>query len=382
MHLSPCPPLKSVSRPQILVVEDEQIVAMDLKHRLTRLGYEVCDLVASGEEALDLLERRRPDLILMDIVLAGQITGTQAAKIVRERFQVPVVYLTAYSDSATLDQIRDTEGDGYLVKPFQISALQGVIELTLSRHKKEQQRREADRLVWEKASQEALMQLEQFTYTAGHDLQAPLRAATCLLDLFARRARPKLNEQEHEMLSQARAGLNRMDALLKDLVAYAQAGQTNGDSPQTTSTPVEESFRWACENLRDLVVESGAEITHDPLPTVIAGDTQLTELFQNLLSNAIKYRSPERSPRIHLGCERRQSETLFCLKDNGIGFDGSHAERIFEPFQRLHNTREFSGTGVGLAICKKIVERQGGRIWAESQPKRGATFFFTVPDRV
>jgi two-component system sensor histidine kinase/response regulator len=366
-------------QPEILVVEDEQIVALELQNRLTKMGYQVTELAATGERALQSIEEHRPDLVLMDIVLAGKMTGTQTAQRVHEQFDIPVVYLTAYSDPATIEQVKETGGHGFLTKPLQPQELHAVIQLALARHDKEQHRRDTERSAWQEICDESQTQLQQFTTAAGHDLQEPLRTATCFIDLLARRARPKLDGEELELLGQARAGLSRMNTLLQDLLAYARAGLPEG--APLPSTPAKAALGWAISNLQGAMAESGATITHDVLPAVQAEPSQLAQVFQNLLSNAIKYRRSTCPPRIHVGFESRGGESLFWVKDNGIGFDPQDAERIFTPFQRLHSQQEYAGTGIGLAICKKIIEAHGGRIWAESGQGQGATFLFTLPDR-
>ena len=367
-------------QPEILIVEDEQVVALALQNRLTKLGYEVTELAATGERALHSIEEHRPDLVLMDIVLAGKMTGTQTAKLVHEQFDIPVVYLTAYSDSATLEQVKETAEHGFLTKPFQSQELHAVIQLALARHDKEQHRRETERSAWQEICQASEAQLQQFTTAAGHDLQEPLRTATCFLDLLARRVQQKLDGEERELLGQARAGLSRMNTLLQDLLAHARAGLSEG--APSSSTSAETAFGWAISNLQGAMAESGATVTHDTLPAVQADPSQLAQVFQNLLGNAIKYRRSTCPPQIHVGFEPRGGESLFWVKDNGIGFDPQEAERIFTPFRRLHSQQEYAGTGIGLAICKKIIEACGGRIWAESAPGQGATFLFTFPDRV
>jgi len=163
--------------------------------------------------------------------------------------------------------------------------------------------------------------------------------------------------------------------LLEDLLAYAQAGLSEG--APIPSTPAEAALKSAVENLRGAIAESGAVITHDSLPVVRADPSQLARVFQNLLANGIKYRGGK-PPLIHVGLARRENEWVFSVSDNGIGFDPQYAERIFAPFKRLHTRQDYAGTGVGLAICRKIIEAHGGRIWAESVPGHGSMFSFTV----
>jgi len=195
--------------------------------------------------------------------------------------------------------------------------------------------------------------------------------------LLAKRYRGKLDEDADEFIAYAVNGANRMQALIQDLLAFSRVDR-QGQNFERTS--VEALLGYALENLKGALEESRAVVTHDPLPTVMADERQVLHLLQNLLSNAIKFRGPE-PPRVHLSAERRNGDWLFSVRDNGIGIDPQYRERIFVIFQRLHTSAEYPGTGIGLSLCKKIVERHGGRIWMESQLGQGATFYFTLPAR-
>lgn len=217
--------------------------------------------------------------------------------------------------------------------------------------------------------------LQQFAYVASHDLLEPLRMVTSYLELLHRKYGMHLDDQGREFMALALDGARRMNDLIHDLLAYSRL-DVRGRAFEPIDS--ERALRAALANLKIAVQESGAVINHSPLPQLPADPVQLTQVFQNLIGNALKFHGKE-APRIDIGAERQASNWLFHVRDNGIGIESQQFERIFVIFQRLHTRAEYAGTGMGLAICKKIIERHGGRIWVESLPGMGATFFFTLP---
>ena len=218
-------------------------------------------------------------------------------------------------------------------------------------------------------------ELQQFAYVASHDLTEPLRMITSYLELLSSRAKEKLGTEEREFIGYAVDGARRMQTLIQDLLAYARV-DTRGRPLEATDC--EKVLGTALSNLKVAIEESRTVVEHERLPVVEGDAGQLTQVFQNLIGNAIKFRGSA-PPKINVGARATDNEWLFYVKDNGIGIDPKNFPRIFVLFQRLHTRREYPGTGMGLAICKKIIERHGGRIWAESKQGEGTTFFFTIP---
>jgi PAS domain S-box-containing protein len=217
-------------------------------------------------------------------------------------------------------------------------------------------------------------ELGQFAYIASHDLQEPLRMVASYTQLLEKRYKGKLDSDADDFIGFAVDGANRMQRLIQDLLAYSRVGTKGSDMLDTSS---EQALQQALQNLRGAIQESGAVVTYDPLPTVRADETQLVQLFQNLVGNAIKYQSSGH-PQVHVSATNGSKKWTFSVRDNGLGIDPQYFEKIFVMFQRLHKREEFAGTGIGLAICKKIVERHGGSISVTSQPGHGSTFAFAL----
>jgi light-regulated signal transduction histidine kinase (bacteriophytochrome) len=221
-------------------------------------------------------------------------------------------------------------------------------------------------------------ELEEFAYVASHDLQEPLRKVRSFTELFAQKFGSQVDEEGHRYIGYIVNGAERMQGLIQDLLTYSRVGRSELDLGMVDIGLL---FDDVTLQIEDVVKGAQATITRDALPTLPVNARQIGMLFQNLLTNAIKFRRAD-SPRIHVAAQQQQDQMwLFSVSDNGIGIRPEHFERVFQIFQRLHARSEYPGTGIGLAICKRVVERHGGRIWLESVPDKGTTFFFTLPEQ-
>lgn len=269
-----------------------------------------------------------------------------------------------------LQQIERRDGE---LKKTQSELQQRVDEL---QHEVAERRRAEETLAGKTIElQRSNAELEQFAYVASHDLREPLRMITGYTQLLEKRYRAQLDATAQDYIDFAVDGAKRMEALIIDLLTYSRVG-TKGKA--FAAADIEALFATTLKSLSIAIEESGAKVTHDPLPVMWCDGAQVGQLLLNLIGNGIKYHDT-RIPKIHLSCKRDGDQWLFAVSDNGIGIEARYAERIFVIFQRLHTRDEYPGTGIGLAVCKKIVERHGGRIWLESEPGRGSTFYFTIP---
>jgi PAS domain S-box-containing protein len=312
-----------------------------------------------GRNAMELIaekdRERLMELMMQNISEGGGTENLECAFIVKGGKEIEVE-----SSSSML-----YDGDGNAVGFITISR-----DITERKRMQEQINRMVDDLKRSNA------ELEQFAYVASHDLQEPLRMISSYTQLLARRYKGKLEAEADEFIEFAVDGASRMQTMIQALLTYSRVG-TRGKPPEPTDCDT--VLALATKNLQTALEESGAEVTNDPLPTVMADDVQMVQLFQNLIGNGIKFQGEGVRPHVQVSVEDQGDEWLFSFKDNGIGIDPEYKERIFVIFQRLHNKQSYKGTGIGLSVCKKIVERHGGRIWVESELGEGATFYFTIP---
>jgi len=233
------------------------------------------------------------------------------------------------------------------------------------------------KLIFSEETERSNTELEQFAFTASHELQAPLIELEMCLKILEEKYQEKSDDDAIELLKAARRGSSRMRALIKHFLALARFGSKGVDCKRTRlSVPLAAALR----NLKIAIKTAGVKITHGPLPTVFIDSEQIAQVFENLISNAIKF-SATKNPQIYISVRNRKGYKCVSVRDNGIGFDEKYAAQIFEPFKRLHSTDEYPGSGIGLALCKRIVEKHNGKIWAKSKPGSGANFYFTIPDK-
>jgi len=371
----------------ILIVDDMPANLEVVTSHLERQGY--CAVVAlGGDEGLERAEFVRPDLILLDVMMPGP-DGFETCRRLKANpntRDIPVIFMTALADTA--DKLAGFAAGAvdYVTKPLNGAEVLARIGTHVTLYSLRQQLAAQNALLQQEISARAEVQsalqrsnteLEQLAYVASHDMQEPLRMVASYLQLVAQRYHGQLDADADEFIGYAVDGAKRMQALINDLLAYSRLG--------TKARPFEPSdcnaiLKTAISHLRVAIDDSGARITHGTLPTVMGDATQLLQLFQNLLSNAIKFRR-DVPPVVHVDAQPSDDAWRFTVRDNGIGIAPEYFERIFVLFQRLHGRGEYSGTGIGLAICKKVVERHGGSIAVQSQLGEGSTFSFTLPQR-
>ncbi|MBE9229361.1 response regulator [Phormidium sp. LEGE 05292] len=375
----------------ILLVDDQPDNLRLLSALLSERGYEPRGVI-NGSMAIKAAKSSQPDLILLDILMPemdGYETCEQLKSDEKTR-EIPVIFISAKDEA--IDKVR-AFGLGaldYITKPFHVDEVLARIENYLSLRKLQKQLKEQNILfqqeisirqqaeqALQKANQELAQsnaELEQFAYVTSHDLQAPLATITTYAQLLEQLYENQSDTQANQYIQYIVNSCLRMQNLIEDLLDYSRL-----KPHQKRFSPIDCNSILATvySNLESTISKNQATIVYHNLPTVIGDSSQLVQLFQNLLDNAIKYRREE-PPRIEISVELRENEYLFAVKDNGIGIDPKYFERIFQIFQRLHTPEEYAGTGIGLAICQKIVELHGGRIWVESQLKEGTTFYFTI----
>ena len=419
----------------ILVVDDTPENLRLLSTMLSQRGY-TPRCVINGQMALRACNSNPPDLILLDIMMP-EMNGYEVCEHLKNdpiTRDIPVIFISAKDEVFDKVNAFAVGGVDYISKPFQFEEVLVRIESHLTLRKLQNQLKEqnvllqdeinnrlaveqilheknqilqqeiSSRRAVEKAIQEqnlllqkeicnrqrvesALLksnqelarsnaELEQFAYVASHDLQAPLATIASYAQLLEKRYKDQLDSQANQFIGNIVQGCTRMQTLIDDLLEYSRVGRSQKPFKPSNCNQVVEQ---ALANLQAVIRDTQAVVSYGELPVVNGDISQLVQLFQNLVGNAIKYRQ-DAPPAVCISACKQQDSWLFSVSDNGIGIAAQHQERIFQIFQRLHTQKEYSGTGIGLAICQKIVERHGGQIWVDSEPGQGSTFHFTLAD--
>jgi two-component system, sensor histidine kinase and response regulator len=331
---------------------------------LSQAGFDVKE-AATGEEALRLASEFKPEAVLLDINLPD-VSGLEVCRRLKSSpltSRIVVLHLTASSTSPR-DMVNGLDGgaDSYMTEPVEPAVLIATIRALLRARQAEEALRRSNE------------ELQQFAYMVSHELSEPLRMVASYTQLLAKRYAGKLDPEADDHIAITISAAKRMQSFVQDVLSFLSAG-----APEHLVEPVstEAVLAAALFELQLIVGESGAVVTHDPLPTVAGNEAGLVRLFANLIGNSIKYRRAD-TPHIYISAAERRGFWQFEFRDNGIGIDPEYWDRIFTVFKRLHG-REYPGSGVGLALCKRVVENHGGTIWLESIPGEGSTFYFTIP---
>lgn len=377
------------SRIRILIVDDEEADRAVTARVIGRTGLNVeIDDAPSGNDGLRMLRAKRYDAVLLDYALHDMNGEDFLAEIRKPQYPVvATVMLTGAGDETIAANLIKAGAHDYLTKS---SLSEGAVRramLTAIEKVALLQDLDKQRMELKRSNQE----LEQYAYVTSHDLQEPLRIIVSFLQLFEKRYSDKVDDKGREYINYVVDGANRMQGMVASLLELSRIGRSDDDFGRLD---LEDPLKDALANLKISIEESGAEITHDPLPVISCRAERMVQLFQNLIGNALKYRG-DKPPRIHIGVKpmpassaerltyattvRGRTIWQFSVQDNGIGIDPKYAHRIFIVFQRLHGRGEYSGTGIGLSLCKKIIETHHGKIWVESAPGNGSCFYFTLP---
>ncbi|MCT7951755.1 response regulator [Ancylothrix sp. C2] len=388
------------AKADILVVDDTPDNLRLLSTMLTEQGYQVRKSI-NGKLALTAASSHPPDLILLDIMMPD-LSGYEVCEKLKadaKTRQIPVIFLSALDTAMDKVKAFEVGGVDYITKPFHLQEVLARVENQLTIQRQQQRISQQNMQLMQqnlqllqeinarkKAQQELLQaneelkrsnaELEQFAYIASHDLQSPLQVIVGNADMLEWKYGEILGDKGSRYINQIVAAGMRMKQLIEDLLAYSRVGKGKSEFEPTDCLQV---LQEVLENLQEEIAGNQAVIDYSELPVLMADKTQLLRLFQNLIGNGIKFHRPDVSPKIKISAEQKQSEWVFCIHDNGIGIETQNFDKIFELFQRLHNYDEYPGTGIGMTICKKIVERHQGRIWVESQVGEGSTFYFTLP---
>lgn len=372
-------------RINVLLVDDQPAKLLSYEAILAPLGHNLIQ-ASSAIEAMEILLRTTVAVTLVDVCMPG-MDGFDLTELIRKhpRFQDTAIILVSGVHRDELDRLRgyDSGAVDYLPVPIVPELLRARVRVFIDLFRKTRRLHEVNRELELRVDERTTElrrsneDLQQFASVASHDLQEPLRMVSSFVQLISDRYGDRLGAEGQEFVRYAVDGVQRMHELINDLLAYARVDRTA--LPAHRTVDCEGALALALENLRVALQDSGAEVGHGPLPAVRGDEVQIVQLLQNLIGNSIKFRHPERPPKIRVDAVRNGAEWAFSVQDNGIGIDPLYSEQIFHVFERLHGRDRYPGTGIGLAICRKLVERHRGRIWVDSRQDEGCVFHFTLP---
>ncbi len=348
---------------RILIVDDNEHLLSATSRLLRNAGYDVLT-ASTGQDGVQLATDAIPDLILLDWVLPDG-SGDEICRQIKAAYPHIFIALMSSLHTTSDEQAAGLEAgaDEYIVRPISNRELIARVRVLLRLKRAEQSLARYN------------AELERFTYVTAHHLQEPLRTVVSYTQLLDKYANEQLDAKAQRYMTFVTDAAVHMKHLLRDLLVYIELDKRSLKLADISS---EEVLNHVLHTLRDVIQERHARVEHDALPVVHADPSQLAEVFRHLLDNALKFQgiSP---PRIRVTAQCESDMWMFSVQDHGIGIESEYLERIFHTFERLHSRVDYPGTGIGLATCKKIIERHGGRIWAESKPGEGSTFYFTLP---
>lgn len=364
---------QTINNITILIVEDELLIAKNLSQKLEKLGYKIADIVSSGPEAIQRAGELKPDLILMDIVIKGEIDGIATAAIIHQQLNIPIIYTTAYADDETLQRAENTGSYGYLLKPFKEREMHATIKIVLSKHQEAVKMQKLMALAAAKSENRA-----RFVSMAYHDLNTPLTTIQLSAEMLEDSDLQRSPGTTDKNVNRIKKAVSNMSELLDDILmlSKAEAGKL---SLNLNLLNVTEFCTSILEELQPIVTDqhlvtflAQTEPLHANLDAKL-----LHHLLTNLLSNAIKYSPKGGNISLELSCENQQ--IIFCVRDEGIGMTAEYEEKLFQQFERGANVGKIKGSGLGLCIVKHIVDLHGGTISVESAIGKGTTFIVALP---
>jgi signal transduction histidine kinase len=363
-------------RPNILIVDDRRENLLATEKVLRNLNAGIFKAV-SGNEALSLMLRHSFAVVLLDVQMP-EMDGFETAMLMRDQEHMkatPIIFVTAISkEEKYATQAAEIGAVDYIFKPINPDILRSKVKVYLDLFVQHEQI-----LKFNESLRQYNEELERFAYICSHDLQEPVRMMNSFADLLGRDHADRLDETGQKYLRFIAESAHHMQKMIQDILTFSRVGREKLEMEEVDCDKI---MREILQEFSSIVVQKKAAIICAPLPTVQSYTTLLRVLFQNLLGNALKFQDGKKAPEIRIEAVPQNGEWLFSIRDNGIGIDPNHADKVFAIFQRIHRKEEYPGTGIGLSTCKKFIELYGGKIWFESAFGRRTAFFFTLPQSV